>query len=153
MWQDDETDDELERSLSPETCTFLACHQSQEYYSRVWTLQVPASCTDFWRASANSWSAISSGRTSSRPAPYANRAHSGNSPSGRKVVCEPVVPITSTFFLRSMEHLGGRNHRLMTAGKTPCRKIMIPNLKLHSQRATLTERDGSKRPYLKVFKC
>lgn len=47
---------------------------------------------------------MSSGRTSSRPAPYASRAHSGSSPSGRNEVCEPVVPITSTFFLRSMEH-------------------------------------------------
>lgn len=67
-------------------------------------LLVPASSTDFCIASASSWSAMSSGRTSSRPAPYASRAHSGSSPSGRKEVCEPVVPITSTFFLRSMEH-------------------------------------------------
>ena len=37
-------------------------------------------------------------------APYANGVHSGNSPSGRKMVCEPVVLIMSTFFLRSMEH-------------------------------------------------
>lgn len=67
-------------------------------------LLVPASSTDFCIASASSWSAMSSGRTSSRPVPYASRAHSGSSPSGRNEVCEPVVPITSTFFLRSMEH-------------------------------------------------
>lgn len=63
-----------------------------------------ASSTDFCIASASSWSAMSSGRTSSRPAPYASRAHSGSSPSGRNEVWEPVVPITRTFFLRSMEH-------------------------------------------------
>lgn len=124
----------------PLKLNFPAHPPVKRYVFKSPALQIPASCTDFWRASANSRSAISSGRsTSSRPAPYANRAHSGNSASGRKVVWEPVVPITSTFFLRSMEHLEGRNQRQMIADKTPCRKIVILNLKLihkeqHGQR-------------------
>lgn len=56
-------------------------------------------------ASASSLSANSSGRVSSRPsAPYASRAHSGSSASDRKRVSVPVVPISSTFFFRSIVH-------------------------------------------------
>lgn len=66
---------------------------------------LPLSCIDLWRASASSLSATSSVRVSSRPSgPYASRAHSGSSASDRKRVSVPVVPISSKFFFRSIEH-------------------------------------------------
>lgn len=80
--------------------------QSKAGWSQtLWEHFLPLSCMERCSASASSLSANSSGRVSSRPsAPYASRAHSGSSASDRKRVSVPVVPISSTFFFRSIVH-------------------------------------------------